>query len=32
VARLSRRSIAATAVFMLTTGLTVFVIRHVLGG
>jgi uncharacterized protein len=32
MARLSRRSIAATAVFMLTTGLTVFVIRHVLGG
>jgi uncharacterized membrane protein YedE/YeeE len=31
MARLSRRSIAATATFMLTTGLTVFVIRHVLG-
>lgn len=30
MARLSRRSIAATATFMLTTGLTVFVIRHVL--
>ncbi|MEY4698060.1 MAG: hypothetical protein RIT14_2488 [Pseudomonadota bacterium] len=32
VARLSRRSIAATATFMLSTGLTVYVIRHVLGG
>ncbi len=32
IARLSRRSIMATLVFMLTTGLTVFVIRHVLGG
>ena len=32
MARLSPRSIAATAAFMLTTGLTVFVIRHVLGG
>ena len=31
MARLSPRSIAATATFMLTTGLTVFVIRHVLG-
>lgn len=31
MARLSRRSIAATATFMLTTGLTVFVLRHVLG-
>jgi uncharacterized protein len=31
LARLSRRSIAATATFMLTTALTVFVIRHVLG-
>jgi uncharacterized protein len=31
MARLSRRSIAATATFMVTTGLTVFVIRHVLG-
>lgn len=31
MARLSRRSFAATATFMLTTGLTVFVIRHVLG-
>lgn len=32
MARLSRRSIAATLVFMLTTGLTVYVIRHVIGG
>jgi uncharacterized membrane protein YedE/YeeE len=31
VARLSRRSIAATSTFMLTTGVTVYVIRHVLG-
>lgn len=31
MARLSRRSIAATLTFMLTTGLTVFVIRHILG-
>lgn len=31
MARLSRRSIAATATFMLTTTVTVFVIRHVLG-
>lgn len=31
MARLSRRSIVATATFMATTGLTVFVIRHVLG-
>lgn len=31
MARLSRRSIAATLTFMITTGLTVFVIRHVLG-
>jgi uncharacterized protein len=30
MARLSRRSIAATLTFMLTTGLTVFVVRHVL--
>lgn len=30
MARLSRRSIVATATFMATTGLTVFVIRHVL--
>lgn len=32
IARLSRRSIVATVVFMLTTGLTVHVIRHVIGG
>ena len=32
MARLSPRSIAATLTFMLTTGLTVYVIRHVLGG
>jgi len=31
MARLSRRSIAATVTFMVTTGLTVFIIRHVLG-
>lgn len=31
MARLSPRSIAATVTFMITTGLTVFVIRHVLG-
>ena len=32
MARLSPRSIAATLVFMVTTGLTVFVVRHVWGG
>lgn len=32
MARLSPRSIAATAVFMTTTTATVFVSRHVLGG
>lgn len=32
MARLSPRSIAATITFMLTTGLTVFVLRHVIGG
>jgi uncharacterized protein len=32
MARLSRRSIAATLTFMLTTGITVYVIRHVVGG
>lgn len=32
LARLSKRSIVATATFMLTTGLTVFIIRHVVGG
>ncbi|MFE3839495.1 YeeE/YedE family protein [Pseudogemmobacter sonorensis] len=31
-ARLSPRSIVATLTFMLTTGLTVYVIRHMLGG
>lgn len=31
MARLSRRSIAATLTFMLTTGVTVYVIRHVAG-
>ncbi|SDU44052.1 YeeE/YedE family protein [Stappia sp. ES.058] len=32
MARLSGRSIAATLTFMLTTGLTVYVVRHVVGG
>lgn len=32
MARLSPRSFAATATFMLTTGITVYVIHHVLGG
>lgn len=32
MARLSRRSIVATATFMATTALTVFVVRHVVGG
>jgi uncharacterized protein len=31
MARLSPRSIAATITFMLTTGITVYVIRHVIG-
>lgn len=31
MARLSRRSFAATGIFMLTTAITVFVIRHVIG-
>jgi uncharacterized membrane protein YedE/YeeE len=31
MARLSPRSIAATLMFMLTTAITVFVIRHILG-
>jgi len=31
MARLSRRSIAATATFMLTTAITVYVIRHLIG-
>lgn len=32
MARLSPRSIAATVTFMITTGITVYVVRHVLGG
>lgn len=32
MARLSRRSVVATLTFMVTTGLTVFFIRHVVGG
>jgi uncharacterized membrane protein YedE/YeeE len=32
MARLSPRSIVATATFMLTTGLTVYVMRHMIGG
>jgi hypothetical protein len=32
VARFSRRSIVATATFMTTTALTVFVVRHLMGG
>ena len=32
MARLSPRSIAATAVFMATTFVSVYVIRHVIGG
>ena len=32
MARLSPRSIVATITFMLTTGITVYVLRHVLGG
>jgi uncharacterized membrane protein YedE/YeeE len=32
IARLSMRSIVATVTFMVTTALTVFVIRHILGG
>ena len=31
MARLSRRSFAATATFMVTTGITVFLVRHILG-
>jgi hypothetical protein len=31
IARLSRRSIAATAVFMTTAAATVYVVRHILG-
>jgi len=32
MARLSARSIAATLTFMLTTGVTVYVVRHIIGG
>ncbi|MEL6645456.1 MAG: YeeE/YedE thiosulfate transporter family protein [Pseudomonadota bacterium] len=32
MARLSLRSVAATVTFMIATGLTVYVTRHVLGG
>lgn len=32
MARLSPRSIVATLTFMATTGITVFVVRHVIGG
>ncbi|WP_298491626.1 YeeE/YedE thiosulfate transporter family protein [uncultured Maritimibacter sp.] len=32
IARLSPRSIAATLTFMLTAGITVYIIRHVIGG
>lgn len=32
LARLSRRSIAAVLVFMLSAGLTVYITRHMLGG
>lgn len=32
IARLSVRSIVATVVFMIATAITVFVIRHVIGG
>jgi uncharacterized membrane protein YedE/YeeE len=32
IARLSWRSIVATLIFMVTTGMTVFIIRHVIGG
>tara|TARA_R110002126_G_scaffold155833_1_gene302942 strand:- start:47547 stop:47975 length:429 start_codon:yes stop_codon:yes gene_type:complete len=32
MARLSPRSIAATVVFMVSTGITVFVVRHIFGG
>ena len=32
MARLSPRSFAATAVFMATTAITVFLVRHVIGG
>jgi uncharacterized membrane protein YedE/YeeE len=32
MARLSPRSIAATITFMITTGITVYIVRQVLGG
>ena len=32
MARLSPRSLAATLTFMATTGATVYVVRHVIGG
>ena len=32
IARLSPRSITATVVFMLSAGVTVFLVRHVIGG
>ena len=32
IARLSPRSLAATAIFMLSAAATVFVLRHVIGG
>ncbi|MET3661556.1 YeeE/YedE family protein [Aquamicrobium ahrensii] len=32
IARLSVRSLAATLTFMLTTGVTVYVVRHIAGG
>ena len=32
IARLSPRSIAATVTFMITAGITVYIIRHVIGG
>ncbi|MDH4991504.1 YeeE/YedE family protein [Aquamicrobium lusatiense] len=32
IARLSVRSIAATLTFMATTGITVYVVRHIVGG
>jgi len=32
MARLSRRSLVATVTFMATTAITVYVIRHVIGG
>jgi uncharacterized membrane protein YedE/YeeE len=32
MARLSPRSIVATITFMITTGITVYIVRHILGG